>query len=408
MTAVVDKFLRYVAIDTQSNSESKGTPSTEKQFNLAHLLVKELKELGLTDAAVDPHCYVMATLPANTDQKVPVIGLIAHMDTSPDMSGENVKPQIIENYDGSDILLNPEKNIVLSPNDFPELKRFIGQSLVTTDGTTLLGSDDKAGIAEIMTAVEFLQNHPEIKHGTLKIGFTPDEEIGKGANLFDIQKFGADFAYTIDGGDLGEINFENFNAAGARITITGRNVHPGTAKNKMINSIHIGMELAQMLPVNQRPEFTEGYEGFFHLAYFGGRIEETVLGLIIREHDRVKFEKQKQFLKEAVDFINQKYGANTASLTLEDQYYNMKAQIEPVYHIIDMAIAAMRATGIEPKVVAIRGGTDGASLSYLGLPTPNLFSGCMNAHGRFEYVPIPSMEKAVEVILKICELYTTA
>lgn len=408
MTAVVEKFLRYVAIDTQSGSESKVTPSTEKQFNLAHLLVKELKELGLTDAAVDQHCYVMATLPANIAQNVPVIGLIAHMDTSPDMSGENVKPQIIENYDGSDILLNPEKNIVLSPDDFPELKRFIGQSLITTDGTTLLGSDDKAGIAEIMTAVEFLQNHPEMKHGTIKIGFTPDEEIGKGANLFDVQKFGADFAYTIDGGDLGEINFENFNAAGARITITGRNVHPGTAKNKMINSIHIGMELAQMLPVNQRPEFTEGYEGFFHLAYFGGRIEETVLGLIIREHDRVKFEKQKQFLKEAIDFINQKYGANTASLTLEDQYYNMKAQIEPVFHIIDTAIAAMRATGIEPKVVAIRGGTDGASLSYLGLPAPNLFSGCMNAHGRFEYVPIPSMEKAVAVILKICELYTTA
>lgn len=406
MSNVIDRFLRYVKIDTQSDFDSESCPSTKKQLDLAHLLQQELEELGLSDVSLDENGYVMATLPGNTKKDVPVIGWIAHMDTSPDASGSGVKPQWVEQYDGKEIVLNAEQNIVLSPEDFPELKQYEGQPIITTDGTTLLGADDKAGIAAIMAAMEFLINHPKVEHGTLKVGFTPDEEIGRGADKFDVQKFGADFAYTLDGGELGELEYENFNAAGAKITVKGRSVHPGTAKDKMVNAINIAMDIAGMLPAQMRPEHTEKYDGFFHLTRFDGHLEETTLNYIIREHDHDKFEWQKSLLEKVVELANFKYGAGTASLILTDSYYNMKEKILPVFHIIDTAHEAMLELGITPKIIPVRGGTDGARLSFEGLPCPNIFVGGHNAHGRFEYLPANSLKKAVEVILKIVELYT--
>ena len=406
MSTVIERFLRYVKIDTESEFDSETCPSTSKQLDLARLLKTELEEIGLQDVSLDENGYVMATLPGNTTKDVPVIGWIAHMDTSPDMSGKDVNPQWVENYDGGDIVLNQEKNIRLSPVDFPELKQYVGQPIITTDGTTLLGADDKAGIAAIMAAMEYLVQHPEVEHGTLKVGFTPDEEIGRGADRFDVQKFGADFAYTLDGGELGELEYENFNAAGARITVTGRSVHPGTAKDKMINSINIAMDIAGMLPPHMRPEHTEKYDGFFHLMQFDGTLEKTGLLYIIREHDHDKFEWQKGLIEKAVEYANYKYGPGTATLALTDQYFNMKEKILPVFHIIDTAREAMQALEITPKIIPVRGGTDGARLSFMGLPCPNLFTGGHNAHGRFEYLPARSLEKSVDVILKIIELNT--
>ncbi len=402
----VDRFLNYVAIDTKSEYDSPSFPSSKKQFELANLLVKELKELGLNDASVDENCYVMATLPSNTDKAVPTIGFIAHMDTSPDMSGENVKPRIVESYDGRDIVLNKESNIVLSPKDFPELKKYIGKTLITTDGTTLLGADDKAGIAEIMAAIEYLVNNPEIKHGDIKVAFTPDEEVGSGADYFNVEKFNADFAYTVDGGELGELEYENFNAAGVKLVIKGRNVHPGTAKNKMINSIEIAMELNSMLPENQKPKYTEGYEGFFLLSSLNGDVEETKASYIIRDHFKDKFEEKKTLMQKVVDFLNAKYGEGTVHVEIKDQYYNMKEKIEPVMHIVDTAKKAMEELDITPIIKPVRGGTDGSRLSYMGLPCPNLFTGGHNYHGKYEFICAESMEKAVEVILKIVELYS--
>ena len=406
MSNVIDRFLRYVKIDTQSDFDSESSPSTKKQLDLAHLLQQELEELGLSDVSLDENGYVMATLPGNSKKDVPVIGWIAHMDTSPDASGTGVNPQWVEQYNGKDIILNADQNIVLSPQDFPELKQYEGQPIITTDGTTLLGADDKAGIAAIMAAMEFLINHPKVEHGTLKVGFTPDEEIGRGADKFDVQKFGADFAYTMDGGEIGELEYENFNAASAKITVKGRSVHPGTAKDKMINAINIAMDIAGMLPAQMRPEHTEKYDGFFHLTRFDGHLEESTLSYILREHDHHKFEWQKGLLEKTVEFANYKYGAGTVSLVLTDQYYNMKERIIPVFHIIDTAHEAMLAVGITPKIIPVRGGTDGARLSFEGLPCPNIFVGGHNAHGRFEYLPANSLKKSVEVILKIIQLYT--
>ncbi|MCT4563089.1 MAG: peptidase T [Maledivibacter sp.] len=405
MEKLVQRFLKYVKIDTKSDPNSASCPSTEKQFNLGKELVKELQELGLKDAAMDDNGYVMATLPSNTDKDLPNLGFIAHMDTSPDMTAENVKPQIIKDYDGNDILLNGEKNIVLSPKDFPELKDYIGEDLITTDGTTLLGADDKAGIAEIMTAVEHLINNPEIKHGTIKIGFTPDEEVGRGADKFDVEKFAADLAYTVDGGQIGELEYENFNAAYAKIKINGRNVHPGTAKNKMINAISIAMEFNSMLPTNQVPEYTEGYEGFYHLHDIKGNVEETILEYIIRDHDKEKFEEKKKRVENIVKYLNGNMGKGTVELDMKDQYYNMKEKIEPVMHIVEIAERAMKEVAVKPIIKPIRGGTDGARLSYMGLPCPNLFTGGHNFHGKFEYISINSMKKSVDVILKIAELF---
>ena len=399
MEKVIDKFIRYVKIDTQSNEESTTTPSTKKQLTLANMLVEELKVMGLEDASVDNNGFVMATLESNSDKDVPVVGFVAHMDTAPDASDENVKPQFIENYQGEDISLG--KSAILSPKDFPELLYYKGQTLITTDGTTLLGADDKAGIAEIMTAVEYLLNHPEIKHGTVKVGFTPDEEVGRGADKFDVKKFGAEFAYTIDGGRIGELEYENFNAAGLTVTISGRNVHPGTAKNQMINSIIIGMEYNSLLPADQRPEHTEGYEGFFHLMDFRGSVDKTVLKYIVRDHDNNKFEQKKRMAQEAADFLNKKYGKEIVSVELTDQYFNMKEKIEPVKYIVDLAEKAMIEAGVKPIIKPIRGGTDGSRLSFMGLPTPNIFAGGHNFHGIHEYIPVQSMEKAVEVIVNV-------
>ncbi|MFA5524976.1 MAG: peptidase T [Tissierellales bacterium] len=405
MKKVVDRFLNYVAIDTKSEYDSPCFPSTKKQFGLANLLVKELNELGLKDVTVDENCYVMATLPSNIECEVPTIGFIAHMDTSPDMSGENVKPKIVDNYDGGDIILNKENNMVLSPKDFPELKNYIGQTLITTDGNTLLGADDKAGVAEIMTAIDHLVNNPQLKHGEIKFAFTPDEEVGKGADYFNVDKFNADFAYTVDGGGLGELEYENFNAAGVKLIIRGRNVHPGSSKNKMINSMEIAMELNSMLPKNQKPEYTEGYEGFFLLSSINGDVEETKASYIIRDHFKDKFEEKKILMQKIVDFLNAKYGEDTVHVEIKNQYYNMKEKIEPVMHIVNTAKKAMEELGITPLIKPIRGGTDGARLSFMGLPCPNLFTGGHNSHGRYEFIPTESMEKAVEVILKIVELY---
>ncbi len=403
---LLEKFYRYIHIDTQADPNSSTFPSTRKQFDLATLLVKELKELGLEDAHVDQHCYVMATLPSNTDKKIPVIGFLAHMDTAPDMAGHNIKPNIVEDYDGEDILINPERQMYLRVEDFPELRKYGGQTLITTDGTTLLGADDKAGIAEIMTAIEFLVQNPDIKHGTIKIAFTPDEEIGKGVDHFNVEKFGAQYAYTLDGGEVGELEYENFNAAFAKVHIQGRNVHPGMSKNKMINSIIVGSEFNDMLPVFDRPEFTEHYEGFFHLIKFDGTVEESTLQYIIRDHDRAKFENRKKLFLDVVDFMNKKYGEGTVTIELKDQYYNMREKIEPVYHIVEIAQQAMLELGIKPLIKPIRGGTDGSRLSYMGLPCPNIFAGGHNFHGKYEFIPLESMEKATRVILKIIELYT--
>ena len=405
-TEILNRFLQYVAIDTQSDDTSTTFPSTAKQFDMLNLLHDQLKAFGLADVSIDTNGYVMGTLPSNTSKKVPVIGFVSHVDTSPDMSGANVKPRLIENYDGNEIILNPEKNIVMTPVDFPELNDYLGQTLIVTDGTTLLGADDKAGVTEIMAAIEYLVKHPEIEHGTLKVGFTPDEEVGRGVDFFDVKKFGADFAYTMDGGGIGELEYENFNAAGAKVIIQGRNIHPGYAKNKMKNAILMAMEFNALLPVNERPEFTQDYEGFYHLIKTEGSVENAFIQYIIRDHDRPKFELKKQFFKDCVDFMNKRYGEGSFTLEMKDQYYNMREMVEPVYHIVATAQEAMEQLGIIPKVVPIRGGTDGARLSYMGLPCPNIFAGGHNFHGKMEYVPLESMVKATEVILKIVELYT--
>lgn len=404
MYNAVEKLLKYVKFETKSDENSGVTPSTKGQLILAEELKAELIAMGIEDATVDSNGYVMATLKSNLEKQLKTIGFIAHMDTSPDMSGENVTPKLVENYDGKDIVLN--ENTVLSPKDFPEILNYVGKTLITTDGSTLLGADDKAGVAEIMAAIEFLTAHPEIPHGTIKIGFTPDEEIGEGADHFDVKKFGADLAYTVDGGPIGELECENFNAASAKITISGRNVHPGTAKNKMVNSMHIATELINSLPNSERPEHTEGYEGFYHLISIEGEVEETKVNFIIRDFDKQSFEKRKELLLDTAEFLNKKYGIGTVNVELKDQYYNMKEKIEPVKYIVDIAFKAMEEVGITPIVAPIRGGTDGARLSYMGLPTPNLFTGGHNFHGKYEFIPTFAMDKAVEVILKIIELYT--
>lgn len=401
---VIDRFLKYVTFDTQSDENTGVTPSTAKQMVFAKYLQQELQELGLEEISLDENGYLFATLPANIDRPIPVVGFIAHMDTSPDMSGANVKPRIVENYDGTDIVLCNKENIVLSPSQFPELLDHKGEDLIVTDGHTLLGADDKAGIAEIVSAVAYLKEHPEIKHGKIRIGFNPDEEIGLGAHKFDVQKFGAKWAYTMDGGEVGELEFENFNAAAAKIVIKGRNVHPGYAKNKMINSMLVANEFISMLPADETPATTEGYEGFYHLVGMKGEVEQSELSYIIRDHDREKFESRKAFVADCANKINAKYGSEIVAVELKDQYYNMRQEVEPLMHIIDIAFGAMKEAGVEPKVKAIRGGTDGAQLSFKGLPCPNIFAGGLNFHGRYEFVPVQSIEKAVKVIVKIAEL----
>lgn len=405
---VLEKFLRYISIDTASDPESESQPSTSKQLDLSRLLVKELREMGINNAELDEWGYVMATIPSNLPEgeDVPAIGFIAHVDSAPDASGANIKPQIIKSYDGSDIIINKELGFVMKVDDFPELLKYKGQTLITTDGTTLLAADDKAGVAEIMTAAEYIMTHPEFSHGTIKIGFTPDEEIGRGVDKFDVEKFGAEFAYTLDGGEIGELEYENFNAASAKIFIQGRNIHPGYAKDKMINAIILGTELNAMLPVDQRPEYTTEYEGFFHIIRFDGTVEKANIQYIIRDHDFDKFESKKVLISQCVDFLNKKYGDGTFSLELKDQYYNMRKQVEPHYHIIEKAVKAMEMAGIKPKIKPIRGGTDGARLSFMGLPCPNIFAGGHNFHGKFEYIPAESMEKATEVIINLVSLYS--
>ena len=402
--ALVERFLKYVSFDTQSSEETEVTPSTPGQMVFAKYLKEELESLGLEDIMLDEHGYLFATLPANIDKPVPTIGFIAHMDTSPDMSGKDVSPRIVQNYDGSDIVLCAEENVVLSPSQFPELLDHKGEDLIVTNGKTLLGADDKAGIAEIVSAIVYLKEHPEIKHGKIRIGFNPDEEIGLGAHKFDVEKFGCDWAYTMDGGEVGELEFENFNAASAKITFKGRNVHPGYAKNKMVNSIRVANRFCAMLPAHETPEHTEGYEGFYHLISFNGDVEQTTVAYIIRDHDRARFESRKKKIERFISEINAEYGEGTATLELRDQYYNMREKIEPVMHIIDTAFAAMEAVGVKPNVKPIRGGTDGAQLSFKGLPCPNIFAGGLNFHGRYEFAPIQNMEKAMKVIVKIAEL----
>ena len=404
MSNVLDKFLRYVAVDTQSNEESESQPSEEKELVLLRMLRDELQAMGV-EATLDEYGYVMATIPSNIEAKVPAVGFIAHVDTAPDASGKDVKPQIIENYDGSPITLKGVPGLFLDPADFPELLAHKGETLITTDGTTLLGADDKAGVAEIMAAVQYIVEHPEFKHGEIKIGFTPDEEIGRGVVKFDVKRFGADYAYTMDGGEVGELEFENFNAASAVVKIQGRNVHPGYAKGKMRNAILIGQELISLLPVDQRPEFTQDYEGFFHIVGFTGTVEEAKLTWIIRDHDRAKFEQKKDVMRRCCEFINGKYGDGTVTPTIKDQYYNMREQVEPHYHIIEKAVRAMEMAGVKPHIQPIRGGTDGANLSFKGLPCPNIFAGGLNFHGKMEWVPVQSMEKASAVILNIVKLF---
>jgi tripeptide aminopeptidase len=401
---LVERFFKYVTFDTQSDELTGLTPSTPGQMIFAEYLKTELEALGLEEITLDNYGYLFATLPANIDKKVPTIGFIAHLDTSPDMSGKHVNPRIVEKYDGKDIVLCQEDNVILSPAQFPELLDHKGEDLIVTDGKTLLGADDKAGIAEIITAIAYLKAHPEIKHGKIRIGFNPDEEIGEGAHKFDVEKFGCDWAYTMDGGEVGELEFENFNAASAKITFKGRNVHPGYAKHKMINSIRIANQFIAMLPRHESPEHTEGYEGFYHLIGVNGTVEQSTVSYIIRDHDRAKFENRKKEVEHLVRKINTEFGEGTATLELKDQYYNMREKIEPVMHIIDTAFAAMKAAGVEPKVKAIRGGTDGAQLSFKGLPCPNIFAGGLNFHGRFEFAPVQSLEKATKVIVKIVEL----
>ena len=404
MEKILDRFLRYVAIDTQSDENSESQPSAAKELDLLKLLCKELNDMGV-EATLDEYGYVMGTIPSNIDKKVPAIGFIAHVDTSPDASGKDVKPQIISNYDGGDIELKGMPGLALKPSEFPELLNHKGETLITTDGTTLLGADDKAGVAEIMNAVQYIVEHPEFKHGEIKIGFTPDEEIGRGVVKFDVKRFGADYAYTMDGGEIGELEFENFNAASAKIHIQGCNVHPGYAKDKMKNAIIIGMELNDLLPVGQRPELTEGYDGFFHIISFNGTVEEANFGYIIRDHDRKKFEDKKELIRKCVDFINVKYGEGTATLEVKDQYYNMREQVEPYYFIVEKAIKAMEMADIKPKIQPIRGGTDGANLSFKGLPCPNIFAGGLNFHGKMEFATLENIEKASQVVLNIIKLY---
>ena len=404
MSRVTERFLEYVKYDTRSDEESTSVPTTPGQQVLAKALAEELTLLGLAEISLDQNGYLMATLPANIKEDIPTIGFIAHMDTSPDMSGTAVQPRVIENYSGEAIVLNEEKQVVMSPIDFPELSRYIGQTLITTDGTTLLGADDKAGIAEIITAIEYLLEHPELPHGKIRIGFTPDEEVGRGANHFDVAKFGVDFAYTIDGGPIGELEYENFNAASAKVWIRGRNVHPGTAKGKMINSVLIAREFIALLPEQETPAQTEGYEGFYHLDKIQGEVEETVIHYIIRDFELNSFARRQEIMNQAAEKLNQKYGPGTVTIEFKEQYLNMKEKIEPVRHIVDTARRAMEEVGVTPIIKPIRGGTDGARLSYMGLPTPNIFSGGHNFHGKYEFIPANSMEKAVEVILKIVEL----
>ena len=401
---VTERFLQYVKYDTQSDELTNLTPSTPGQMKFAHVLENELRELGLSEITLDENGYLMATLPGNiTDRNVPTVGFIAHLDTSPDMSGHHVNPSIVENYDGKDIILSAEDNIVLSPSEFPELLHYIGQDLIVTDGHTLLGADDKAGIAEIITAVDYLKNHPEIKHGKIRIAFNPDEEIGQGAHKFNVEQFGADWAYTMDGGEIGELEYENFNAAVAKVTFKGRNVHPGYAKHKMINSMRIANQFVIMLPRWETPEHTEDYEGFYHLVGMEGSVEQTVLTYIIRDHDRDRFERRKKEFEHLARKINHEF-PDCCTLEIKDQYYNMREKIEPVMHIIEIAEEAMRQEGVTPRVVPIRGGTDGAQLSFKGLPCPNIFAGGLNFHGRYEFVPIQSMEKAEKVIVRIAEI----
>ena len=411
MQNIIDRFISYVIIDTESDADSLTTPSTFKQFDLANLLVEELKNIGMTDVTIDKHGYVMATLESNVNHNVPTIGFVSHFDTTPDFTGKDVKPQIIRNYDGGDIILNVEHNIVLSPNYFKDLLLYKGQTLITTNGLTLLGADDKAGLTEIVTAMEYLVKNPDIKHGKIRVGFTPDEEIGRGADLFDVEKFGAKWAYTMDGSQIGELEYENFNAAGAKITFKGKSVHPGYAKGKMINSMLIANDFINELPKNETPQETKDYEGFFHVTGLAGSIEETVLEIIIRDHDRLKFESRKQLILEITQKFNDKFakqfGEDIVITVLKDQYYNMKEKVEPVMFIVDLAEKAMHELGIEPLIKPIRGGTDGCRLSYMGLPCPNIFAGGHNFHGKYEYVPVESMQKAVDVIVKIAELTAT-
>lgn len=402
--ALLERFLKYVSIHTMSDENTGLVPSTPQQMEFAKILAEELKDMGMQDVSLDKKGYLMATLPSNIDKDVPTVGFISHLDTSPDMSGKNVKPRIVENYDGNDIILNEKENIVLSPKQFPELTMYRGQSLVVTNGLTLLGADDKAGIAEIMTAMDYFIKNPDVKHGKVRIAFNPDEEIGLGAHHFDVEKFGCQFAYTMDGGEIGELEYENFNAAGAKVTFYGTNVHPGYAKNKMVNSIKIATKFMATVPANESPEYTDGYEGFYHLTGIGGDVEKTTVSYIIRDHDRKKFEERKAHLQMLVDKINSEFGDNTATLEVKDQYYNMKEKVEPVKYIVDIASEAIRQAGVEPKVKPIRGGTDGAQLSFKGLPCPNIFAGGHNFHGKYEFVPIQSMEKATEVVKNIIKI----
>lgn len=401
---LINRFVSYVTVDTESDPTSESTPSTAKQWDLANALVEELKSIGMEEVSIDENAYIMATLPSNSAKKLPIIGFISHFDTSPDFTGANVKPQIIENYDGNDIILDKEQNIVLSPTYFEDLLLYKGQTLITTDGNTLLGADDKAGITEIISAMEYLINHPEIEHGTIKVGFTPDEEIGRGAHKFDVKKFGADWAYTMDGSQVGELEYENFNAAGAIVTVKGKIVHPGYAKGKMINSMYIATEFINSLPQLEKPEHTEGREGFFHLHNMIGAVEDTKLQYIIRDHDRSHFEARKNVINKLAEDLNTQYGRDVISIEIKDQYFNMREKIEPVMHIVDIAEKAMIEANIKPLVKPIRGGTDGSQLSYMGLPCPNIFAGGHNFHGRYEYVPVESMQKAIEVIVNIAQL----
>lgn len=404
MENILDRFLRYVAVDTQSDPESESQPSSARQLNLLKMLCAELQGMGV-EASLDEYGYVMASIPSNCGKDVPSVGFIAHVDTSPDASGKDIRPQIIRNYDGGDILLNAETGLSLKTDEFPELKAYAGQTIITTDGTSLLGADDKAGVAEIMDAVQYMVSHPEFRHGPVKIGFTPDEEIGRGVVKFDVARFGAKYAYTMDGGAIGELEYENFNAASATVSIQGRNIHPGYAKGKMLNAILIGMELNSLLPVEQRPEYTDGYEGFLHIVGFNGTVEEATFSYIIRDHDMKLFEEKKEMLRKCVDFINFKYGEGVAKAEIKHQYYNMRKEVEPHYHIIEKAVKAMEMEGITPHIQPIRGGTDGANLSFMGLPCPNIFAGGHNFHGKMEYVPLESMEKASKVILNIISLF---
>ena len=401
---IVERFLKYVSFDTQSAEDSETTPSTEKQWILARYLIEELEGIGLTEVEIDEHAYVYATLPANTDKPLPTVGFIAHMDTSPDCSGKDVKPRIVKDYDGGDIVLDETAGIVTSPKKFPELLDHVGEDIIVTDGHTLLGADDKAGIAEIVQAMAYLIAHPEIKHGRIRVGFNPDEEIGLGAHRFNVEKFGCDFAYTMDGGELGELEFENFNAASAKVEVTGVSVHPGYAKNKMVNAARVATEYASLMPAAETPERTAEYEGFYHLLGMSGNVEKASLTYIIRDHSRARFEERKEYAAAVGELLNKKYGAGTVKVTLADQYYNMREKVEPVMHIIDTALDAMKDCGIQPRVRAIRGGTDGAQLSFKGLPCPNIFAGGLNFHGPHEFLPIPSLEKASMVVVKICEI----